>query len=134
MGLQFHETVCGQYFFNVQLPDMIKNLEIIAAWKERLLGTEDRTYVCYHENSASLEPEAGKISNMIATNDVKGALAWLNDSLADAGKNNYRFADECGAGKLYEALATGRECEIFLRKNGDQCHKEYFKLCIHSFP
>lgn len=133
MGPQFHETVYGQRFFDVQLPNLIKNIEILAKWEMKVSEKENGTYVCYHENSFALEPEAGKISDMIATTDAKGALAWLNESLADAKKNNYRFVKAGEAENLYEALANSEDCERVLFKNGDKNHVEFFKICIHSY-
>lgn len=133
MGPQFHETVYGQRFFDTQLPNLIKNLEILAKWEMKLSKEENRTYVCYHENSFALEPETGKISEMIATNDLKGALVWLNESLTDAKKNNYCFVKDGEADELYEALANCEDCERILVKKGEENHTKFFKICMHSY-
>lgn len=133
MGPQFHETVYGHRFFSIQLPNLIQNLEVLANLERKFSEKEDSTFVCYHENSLALEPEAGRTSDMIATTDAQGALAWLNESLADAKKNNFCFAKEGEAENLYEAIANNEDCERVLFKNGDENHIEFFKICIHNY-
>lgn len=122
MGPQYHDTVYGQRFY----PNHINNLEM------EVSTADDKTYVCYHENSLALELEAGKISDMIATTDIKGAFLWLNESLSDAKKNGFHFVDE-GESKLYDALSTGENFESIMFKDGDRNHNEFFSICVRSF-
>ena len=93
----------------------------------------ERVYVCCHENSLKLEPEEGKVSNMIATTDIKGALEWLNESLRKAKASHYQFVGKEDAGQLYGALEAGENCESTVYKDGDKNHREYYRICVSSF-
>lgn len=131
MGQQFYETVIGKEFFEIQLPRLINNLELIAKCKN-LTEHNNRIYVCYHENSAALEPENGKVSDMIATTDIKGALVWLNDCIRNAKDKCFYFVQTDDVRKLYEALVFEQKYESIVYKNGDIDNAEFFKICVNS--
>lgn len=90
-------------------------------------------YVCYHENSFELEPEEGKISNMIATNDIRGALEWMNESIRKAKEENYQFTGAEDVVLLYEALVANSNSISTVYKNGDKNSKEYYRICVNSY-
>lgn len=131
MGVQCHETVLEYISFINQRFKQIESLESSASWKS-ITGKNNQIYDCYRENSAALEPEAGKIDNMIATTDLSGALIWLNECIVEAQKNHFYFTQKGDIKKIFEALESGKGYKTTAYKNGDENHEEYFIIYVNS--
>lgn len=131
MGVQCHETVLEYISFINQGSKQVESLESIANWKSAT-KKNNRIYDCYCENSPALEPETGRIDNMIATTDLGGALIWLSECITETHKNHFYFLQKDDIKNLFEALVLGRRYKTTAYKNGDENHEEHFTIFVNS--
>lgn len=137
MGIQFHETVRGQRFFDIQLPKLTKAIERLAEAKEKentkiapAAKTTNAVYVCYEENSHELAVDNGTIHEMVVATKFEEVAQWVNARLSEASVNSYSVAFKEDEADFCKNLVMGRSARLPLFYEGNLGSSLYYALVV----
>lgn len=141
----FCENTVVQIFFEKQLPELIEALNRIAD-KRTGIGAEGGAleadekihrvktiYLCLEENSPALYPEVENISHMFFTCDREQMKKWLNLSLTQAEKGQYKPLFEEDIKDFETDLETQKSAKLWMYKNGKENSTYFYGICVYVF-
>lgn len=137
MGIQFHETVRGQRFFDVQLPKLTRAIERLAEAKEKentkptpAAKITNAVYICYEENSHELAVDNGTIHEMFVATKFEEVAQWVNARLAEAASNSYSIVFDEDETEFCRDLVMGRSARLPLFHDGNGDSPLYYSLVV----
>ncbi len=142
MGIQFHESVYGQRFFDMQLPKLIKAIERLAEATEQhnRLMSENKTPDCQPAVEKMLlcrkQMRDGDgafmyIGNMTRCTSPKKALEWADQVLEKYKKKGFWPVPEAEA-QFLEDVYRNLPCCLVLYPQGDITQYDVIRLTVKA--